>query len=232
MEQLLHWAHASSARSRNKPSKPYAIIALNASENPADDVEWDEKYATASLLESTTSGIEKNATFKHFVGIWRSRGKYIFGMKDLLECYYGTVQVVRLPAKGRLALLDTQRHQLHRVIVEGCQKSQQIKADCQMLPDADDLQNYLQSAFDHFSYSLDKPFDFVIASLNNNPIPVRLPNNIVSLCSDIFKRCEQPPTEKLFATVTGVVSSCIMLDAARSGLMGLGSFSTFCCLTN
>jgi hypothetical protein len=56
-----------------------------------------------------------------------------------------------------------------------------------MLLDAEKLQSYLQSAFDHFARSLDHPFGFVQASFSNSPIPLDFGGNNLKLVLNLMQ---------------------------------------------
>src|SRR5271156_4811372 len=90
-----------------------------------------------------------------------------------------------------------------------------------MLLNADELQPYLQYAFDHFCRDLDVPFDFVQASFANNPIPSHFGGNILKLAiniSDVWKDVVDGPT--IFTELSFIVASSIMLASARSRTLG------------
>ena len=90
-----------------------------------------------------------------------------------------------------------------------------------MLLDADELQPYLQFAFDHFACDLDSPFDFVQASFINSPIPFNFGGNILKLAINLMEVCEnQIDGRTLFTELSYMVASCIMLDSARSKIRG------------
>ena len=54
-------------------------------------------------------------------------------MKDLLECYYSSVRVVRIPKKGRYMLIDEQVSKLHQEIGLSCNDSFYAKRRARML---------------------------------------------------------------------------------------------------
>ena len=90
-----------------------------------------------------------------------------------------------------------------------------------MLLDADELQPYLQFAFDHFSCHLDRPFDFVQASFIYNPIPSDFAGNILKLAVNMMEIWENKlDGEGIFRELSYMVASCIMLDSARSKTRG------------
>lgn len=90
-----------------------------------------------------------------------------------------------------------------------------------MLLDAEELQPYLQFAFDHFARNLDTAFDFVQASFTNSPIPLDFGGNILKLAINLMELWENEadgPT--LFEELSYMVASCIMLDSARHKIRG------------
>lgn len=92
-----------------------------------------------------------------------------------------------------------------------------------MLLDAEDLQSYLQSAFDHFARSLDHPFDFVQASFSNSPIPLDFGGNILKLAINLMRVWKNRINiEFIFQELSYMVASCIMLDSARKKNLGMG----------
>ena len=90
-----------------------------------------------------------------------------------------------------------------------------------MLLNSDELQPYLQYAFDHFSRDLDTPFDFVQASFSNNPIPADFGGNILKLAINIMEVWKDHLNgPDIFKELSFMVASCIMLDSARHRTLG------------
>jgi hypothetical protein len=90
-----------------------------------------------------------------------------------------------------------------------------------MLLSADQLQSYLQDAFDHYSRSLDIPFDFVQASFLHNPIPFDFGGSILKLAIAMLKEDKAPDARSIFKRLGNLIASCIMLDAVRHNIPGL-----------
>jgi hypothetical protein len=93
-----------------------------------------------------------------------------------------------------------------------------------MLLNATELELYLQSAFDHFTKSLDMAFDFVQASFIHSPIPPGFGGNIlrmaISLTEDhtiMFRRTNPRMT---FDKLAKMVASCILIDSVRHDIIG------------
>lgn len=90
-----------------------------------------------------------------------------------------------------------------------------------MLLDADELQGYLQAAFDHFAIDLETPFDFVKASFVNSPIPLDFGGNILKLAINVKDTGhENYSGAMIFTELSFVVASCIVLDSARHRIRG------------
>lgn len=238
IEQLLKWAAAALETSSNQPVLPHAIIVLNAFDNASDVSLWDVDNSTTDLMEKVGRAVHQNHSMRSFAEFWRERGKAIESVETLLLSYYSSVRVVRVvssfcpfivleltslfqPERGRPTLISEQVAKLYQEIKEACNRSRSSKHQLRMLLNSDELQPYLQYAFDHFSRNLDRPFDFVQASLANNPIPSNFGGNIIKLAIDIMElwkdRLDGP---SIFKELSFMVSSCIMLDSARHRTLG------------
>jgi len=222
LEKLLDWGSASIDKSLNQPALPHAIIVLNATEN-VDEKEWNVNTATNLLLEDIRGAIFREPRFEEHARIWRESGRKIDSTKDLLECYYASITIVRIPSRGRYMLMDDQIEKLYNVIKKKCQASLFTKKRVRMLATAEKLQVYLQAAYDHFSKDLDTPFDFIKEALKHNPIPRDFGGNILNLALSIKNNCQRSMKEDLasiFNQMVPMISSCIMLDSVRQNLMG------------
>jgi hypothetical protein len=221
LNKLLGWASSSMEKSLNQPTLPHAIIALNATDTGIDNREWDVDFASNMLMTTIAGAINRDPKYKEYADYWTSRGKVIRTMKDLLECYYSSVRVVRIPKKGRYMLIDEQISKLHQEITLSCNQSFYTKRRARMLSNSDELHVYLQSAFDHFSQNLDTPFNFVEVAFKNNPIPLDLGGNILKLAVAVNESgvCDGGPN--IFRELSSMVASCIVLDCNRQNLKGM-----------
>ena len=194
---------------------------LNASEYDIDPDLWNVGNATARLLDSTSRTVYQNATFKKYAQFWRERQRQIETIGQLLSAYYSSVKVVRIPTSGRPNLIRDQTHSLREHIVLACDLARERKMELRMLMNADELQPYLQYAFDHFACELEKPFDFVQASFTNSPIPLNFGGNILKLALSLMEAWTNAiDAEIIFKELSYMVASCIMLDSARSKIRG------------
>ena len=117
-------------------------------------------------------------------------------------------------------LMDEQLAKLHKVIEVKCSQSHYMKGNIHMLSNSEDLQLYLQLAFDHFSQNLDDPFNFVEAALKINPIPSDFSGNILKLAVAIKDHHPLWTLVKIFEHLSLMVASCIMLDIDRHRRLG------------
>lgn len=162
-----------------------------------------------------------NATFKKYAQFWRERNRQIETVEQLFLSYYSSVKVVRIPTTGRPNLINDQIRTLYTTIQLACAKARQRKSALRMLLDAEELQPYLQYAFDHFACDLDTPFDFVRASFTNSPIPLDFGGNILKLAINLMEVWENEVDGRiLFTELSYMVASCIMLDSARHKIRG------------
>ena len=118
-------------------------------------------------------------------------------------------------------MVQAQIKSLYTGITVACEMARDRKAELRMLLDAEELQSYLQCAFDHFAASLDRPFDFVQASFSNSPIPLDFGGNILKLAIRIMHVWRNKATnQQIFQELSYMVASCIMLDCARQKTRG------------
>ncbi|KAI9759344.1 MAG: hypothetical protein M4579_002402 [Chaenotheca gracillima] len=221
IEILIDWAAAALETSSNQPVLPHAIIVLNASENALESWNWNVDDTTAWLINSVESAIFQSDKFKKYVDFWQERNKTIDSTANLLEAYYSSVRIVRVPQNGRPKLIKEQVGRLYQEIAKDCRQSRESKRSLRMLLDASEVQPYLQYAFDHFSCNLDTPFDFVKASFSNNPIPPDFGGNILKLAINLMEKWERKlDGPAIFRELSFMVASCIMLDSARHKTRG------------
>lgn len=220
LTKLIGWASASFEKSVGQPALPHIVIALNATDLGIDAIQWDVEEATKKLLTDIESSINGIPALQDHVDAWRTIGRVVNTTKDLLECYYSSVTVVRIPAKGRYMLMDQQVEKLHTEILVKCNQSHYKKRKVRMLSNSEDLQLYLQLAFDHFSQDLETPFNFVEVALKINPIPLDFSGNILKLAIFIRNRHASWKVVDIFERLSLMVASCIMLDIHRHRRLG------------
>ena len=176
-------------------------------------------------MQSLSQTVFQNDKFKEYALFWRERQRQIDNVQDLLLSYYSSLKVVRIPTNGRPNLICDQIQKLYSCIEDACDQSRERKGHLRMLLDADELQPYLQAAFDHFACDLDTPFDFVQAAFINSPIPLDFGGNILKLAINLMDAWQNIASgSMIFTELSYMVSSCIMLDSARHGIKGRHCF--------
>ena len=232
--KLLAWGAASLEKSLNQPTVPHVIVVLNGTPVGVDESEWNPDDARRSLLYTVRNSLDRvNGVpeLQKLVYQWKhERGIEIKSVEDLILRYYASFTVVRVPeATGHYTLMHQQIETLHRVISANCRDSYEFKKTAGMLSNSDELNVYLQAAYDHFTTNLSAPFNFIEVSLRNNPLPETFGDHIMQLAVAISKVLRQardrlPVTgDDIFGPLSSMVASCIMLDCVlyRKGSLTL-----------
>ena len=194
---------------------------MNGTDPAVDEREWDIDYATQSLLSSVQTAldpVEGVPRFRELADHLRALGKHIYTVEDLILHYYSTFKVVRIPSRPRYMTINEQVGKLHDVIQKNCEYSFRAKRRARMLTNADELNTYLQSGFDHFTTYVDLPFNFMQVSLLRNPIPNDFGGHILQLCTTLSS--QQPNHQPgrvswMFEKLSVMLASCVLLDCAR-----------------
>lgn len=198
----------------NQPTLPHVVIALNATDVSVDQIEWDPEQATKSLLVNVAGAIYRDPKYQAHMDFWTARGKTVRSLKDLLECVYSTVTVVRIPvAQGRYMMLDDQVRKLRGVLTLRCSKTFTSKSRSRALADSESLNIYLQCAFDHFSQYLATPFDFQAVSASMDTVSGHFEDNVLHLA--VAKMDLSGDPRVLFKHMAFMVASCILLHSVR-----------------
>jgi hypothetical protein len=191
---------------------------INATDLNVNDEEWDVQKATENLLHEVRFSLSNVPSLSRLAEAWERSGRPIRSISDLIYCYYSSFTVVRVPVEGRYGLLKEQIDKLRLHIKRGCKASFQAKRDDRMLSNSDELGIFLQSAFTHFAQTLDTPFNFIDASLRNNPIPKDFGGNILQLAIGMLQATRD--SEWIFDRLSFVVASSVHLDCVRHDRKG------------
>lgn len=223
MRQLISWAATSIDKSINQPILPHIIIVINATESSIDEAQWDTKTATDTLLGDYEKSVHQVAELQDILARVEQRlGKKINTSKELLEYYYSSVTVVRIPSKGRYMQIDDQIGKLYDAINYRCAKSYAHKEMIRMLLNAERLPQYVNAAYDHFSQRLDVPFDFAKEARRHAPLPKDFGGHILNLILSMYNLHEGQKVDAkgLLQKLSLPIASCIMLAATRDNLQG------------
>ena len=220
--RLLKWASTSIESATNQSVLPHAIVVLNKSHALLRDEEFDVDVATKNLLRDANQSLAVNSDVARFVRYWQGsdRARNISCAEDLLNCYYSSFKVIRIPEKGRYMLMNQQVKRLQTQISSCCQGSHEGKIQARRDLNADELGECLQSGLDHFTSTLDRPFDFLSFSWSHNPIPPGFEGNILRLALEIKSRQPVFEGQDIFGHLGHMVASCIMLDFVRHRMKG------------
>lgn len=221
--RLIKWADMSIDKSINQPSLPHIVIVINASDADIDARQWDIKEATRVLLEENRDSVHQVPALQEIVArLERGLGKKFKTTKQLLEHYYSSVAVVRIPWKGRYMQIDEQVGKLYDVIHSKCAKSHAFKETIRMLLNAERLPQYVTAAYGHFSQHLDIPFDFAKEARRHTPMPKDFGGHILNLILSMYNRDESCDRDAraLFNRLSLPIASCIMLAATRDNIQG------------
>ena len=221
LTKLLDWGAAALEKSMNQPALPHCVVTLNGSHPAIATAQWDVEHATRSLLLSVSNAfdcIEGVPQFCELAKHWRELGREINTVEDLILCYYASFKVVRVPAEPRYTLMSQQVEKLYATIQSNCERSHEAKIRTRLLTNAEELDQYLQSGFDHFTLHIDVPFNFMQVSLTRNPISQGFGGHILQLCETLNSRLpsREPTMMKwTFRNLSNMLASCVLLDCAR-----------------
>jgi hypothetical protein len=220
---MLKWASSSIEGVVGQPAKPHIIIVSNFTDPGINVAGWDSRSATRNLLDTYASAINVNPDVKRHAEYWKSVGRPVKSTEDLILCYYSSVQVVRIPQKGRYGLVNQQITTLHRSIQRRCTEAEENKKRLRVMFNTEEFQIALSAGFDHFSSGLDEPFDFVELSCSLNPIPTDFGGNILRLALAIKSdpKFRNSSGREIFKELGHMVASCVMLDYTRHHIKGM-----------
>ncbi|GAW12462.1 hypothetical protein ANO14919_018310 [Xylariales sp. No.14919] len=176
------------------------------------------------FLSDIGDAIRREPVLQQYAQIWRQRGRRLNTTKELLECYYASISVVRIPYKGSYMLMNEQAGKLSDLIKDRCAASHAKKKTVRMQANTEKLHFYLMAAFDHFTQDLNTPFDFVKEMLRHSPVSRNFEGNILNLSLLIKESAVHPAVrndaEQIFRVLGPMIASCVMLDAVRQKLPG------------
>jgi hypothetical protein len=166
---------------------------------------------------------------------WDLPEKPVRNLSDLLLCYYSSVRVVYVPDDGQYLKLEEQVGKLQAEIQSACHASHNSKRQARMRMNADELDELFQAAFEHFSKSLDSPFDLVEAARKNTCVPRDFSGNVTKLAVAVRDALQhRTPNDKpdisdavlhisikeVFEPLSLMVASSIFLECSRGGWKG------------
>ncbi|KAH8151876.1 uncharacterized protein LAJ45_03869 [Morchella importuna] len=228
ISKLIRWADKVFQQSVNQPVLPYAVIVVNALE--VSDIAspwWDIDGTTGDQLRKRAECIKDDPFMVKCVEKWRSLGKTINNLEELLMCYYSGIKIVCIPhAKESPAVIEQQYKVLYKVMEEGSQKAYDLRIKAGLLMTSEELDVYLRHAFHHFSKNPSKPFNFLAAAFHHNPVSSTFKDHIAKAAVHVMTQSPQMSGTDMFKLLAPLVASCILLDAFRSRYPHGGQAST------
>lgn len=214
---MLAWASSSIEGVVGQPVKPHVIIISNFTDPGIKPKGWDVRTATQNLFDTYETAIHDNTDVKRHAEYWKDIGRPVKSTKDLLLCYYESVDVVRIPQKGRYGLVNDQIAKLHDCIKKRTKEARENRKRLRVIFNTEEFQAALSMGFDHFATGLDEPFDFVELSCRLNPIPKDFGGNILRLALAIKNDAKFADSSgrDIFKNLGHMVASCVMLDYTR-----------------
>lgn len=210
-------------KSINHPTLPHVVIVLNTTESGIDEKQWNPETATSVLLDDYKDSIKKVASLRDLVARLAEMhaDKRISSTKELLEFYYSSITVVRIPSKGRDMLIDEQIGKLQQVIASKCAVSHAHKKKIRMLLNDESLPRYVDAAYNHFSQKLEEPFDFAEEAGRHAEVPMDFSGHVRILIWLLYwdLNADNNP-EYLLTRIARPLASCVMLDATREDTRG------------
>lgn len=205
----------------NQSALPHVIIVSNCIDSDVYPGEFNVESATERLLASVSRAVAQIPILREHAQYWRVKGREILTTEQLLLCYYSSISVVGIPRKGRYALLNEQVAKLNAQIKRRCDESRQTKKRLRLNLNAEEFQATLSVGFDHFSHSLDEPFDFVESSFKLNSTSNDFGGNVLRLALAIRKsKITGTSGAEIFQHLGPMVASCVMLDYVRHHIKG------------
>lgn len=201
---------------------PHVIIVLNATEPGINDSQWDTETATQDLLGNYRDSIHQVPALAEVLTQLQGIGKEIETTKELLEYYYSSVSVIRIPHKTQYGLIDNQVEKLYSLIWSKCAQSFKHKEQIRMLLNAERLPQYVNAAYDHFSQRLDEPFDFAKEARRHAPLPKGFGGHISNLMLSLYGKTESEveDAQSLLKDLSHPIASCVILAATRGNTNG------------
>ena len=222
LQHLIKWAAGAIDKSINQPTLPHIVIVINATDASIDDSQWETENATDGLLNEYRDSVRQVHYLQKKVAQLTGQGKKIETTKDLLEYYYSSVTVMRIPSKGRYMQIDEQVGKLYQIISSKCVDSHSHKKKIRMLLNSERLPQYVKAAYDHFCQHIDKPFDFMKVARQHAPPPQDFGGHILNLILSIYSMHDTPTSDgrALFQKLTLPIASCLRLTATREDIQG------------
>ena len=211
IEKITQLSLAATEKSINRPSLPFAIIAL-----VSDDDLFDPDFHLAEIRTLTLVG-KPFGTIRAILdsaSFWQRRGEGLSSIEQLLLCWFAGVLFVQVTTKVEPLLLQ-QITQLYQTISQGCTLAELQKRHLQVALNSESLITHFQAGFDHFSQFQKKPIDFVLGIHQQDVKSSRWFGSILGLAKSIIDQCHSRGASWIFTKLSEIVASYVLLDVQR-----------------
>ncbi len=168
-------------KSTNQPVLPHAILVLN-------DNESSFPGGTRSLKNEVIAFIQRPSTWdadlSRLKDVWVRRGKSVNTLRDLLDCYFSSVEVHEMP-RSKCSRMYEQSNRLYDAIANRCAEIYQTKRELRMSLDSKDLAKYMSHAVAHFASTKEAPLDFNEAKLHGLDTPSEISPHLLDFASQL-----------------------------------------------
>ncbi|KAJ4163899.1 hypothetical protein LMH87_005601 [Akanthomyces muscarius] len=172
LNKLVGWSDSSHEAAINRVVLPHFIIVINKC--PKGSV-WDQKLTTSSILKEQADLLAEDTAGTNRKTI------------DQLNKSYASVQFINIPNMEDTKPRVEQLEDFYSLIVTTVKAAQQNKADVGMSLPSRSLHQFYKTAFEHYSRTLDEPFNFIRALAEAQPPVKSLVNSFRTIMTAAMK---------------------------------------------
>lgn len=207
----------------NQPTLPHVVIAINATDARIDESLWDTETATSHLLDSHKDTVHKVPDLARIRDNLKEQGTDIQTTAQLLQHFYSSITVVRIPAHGNYMCLKRQVEELYSVIRIKSDESYKQRNNARMLLGSKRLSQYIGAACSHFTQYIDRPFDFAKEARQHMSPPRNLSGHILNFIVFMYNHQRTPfaDAHSLLPQLVHPIASAIILEALRGDTQGM-----------
>lgn len=161
---------------------------------------------------------------------WRQNDRKIKSLQDLLLCYFSGFRVVCIPDyTQRPDLLCDQYNALYEEIETASRKAQVHRKKVDLWLTGMQKAQYFEMAFNHFSESPDKPFDFIEAAFLTTPVGSDFTSHVLQFMLAVNRGSKYKSLSEFLQDVARHIATCILLDIYRTGRPYLSKLNPYMC---
>jgi len=229
MAQLIDWARNGHDLTTNQGMKPGLIYIINQDNQP-DFSEWkDTNFATKKILDK----LQSSNRFAQEQKKWGDRGCEVSSVRQLLEKYYDSVQVIFLPEflprrpSCEAHEVQSQYELLYHEIDRRSQGAASRRRDAGLLMDLDRLARHSVDVLRRLADDFHSPVDLHGLLLETlQPYPSNFKSHVLNFLAWFTDRArgggrsreaQEPGYESaIIERVTAFVATCVAREVARN----------------